>query len=121
MKEKGVLITNEKYYGDRNLIQYYDGLFQNEFRNGKGIYYSSRGTKGDIDSNIYEGLWKNNMKNGTFVVYSGLGGPFPLSDNGVIFKSQYSDSKKITYVEDRDKQEIAVSYTHLTLPTIYSV
>ena len=100
LKDKGVLIIKTKLNRDRELIQYYDGLFQNEMRNGKGIYYSSS------DSNIYEGSWKDDVKNGAFVVYSNFRGDFPLSEKGAVMKTVYDGSKKITYVNDRDKEEV---------------
>ena len=124
LKDKGVLITEEYKVKDLSLNrapeparpaspggpggpsrQYYDGLFQNEMRNGKGIYYSSR------DSNIYEGAWKgDDIKNGAFVVYSNFRGDFPLSEKGTVLRTAYDGSKKITYVNDRDKEEVDQEY-----------
>ncbi len=100
LKGKGVLITKTKSNRDEDLVQYYDGSSQDEMRNGKGIYYSSS------DSNIYEGTWKDDVKNGTFVVYSNFRGDFPLSEKGTVLKTAYDGSKKVTYVNDRDKEEI---------------
>ena len=78
LKDKGVLITEEYRVKDFSFNrQYYDGSFQNELRNGKGIYYSSRDSKDNIDRNIYEGSWKDDVKNGAFVVYSSFRGDFP--------------------------------------------
>jgi hypothetical protein len=102
-KDKGILLTRVKKY-NAEIVQYYEGSFQNEMRNGKGIYYSSL-NKWD-DKKIYDGIWKNDIKNGAFVVYSDFDGNFPISENGVVFKSSYSDTKKITYVNDRNKEEI---------------
>ena len=106
LKDKGVLITEAKSNRDDDLIQYYDGSFQNEMRNGKGIYYSSRDSKDNRDRNIYEGSWKDDVKNGAFVVYSSFRGDFPLSEKGTVLKSVYDETKKITYVNDRDKEEV---------------
>jgi len=100
LKEKGVEITREKlkYYGED--IRYYDGSFQNEMFNGKGIYYSSN------DSNIYEGNWKDGDQNGPFVVYSNFKGVFPISENGIVLKSSYEGFNKITYVNGYTKEEL---------------
>jgi hypothetical protein len=119
LKEKGILITEEYKVKDFSLNrapeparaggpsrQYYDGLFQNEMRNGKGIYYSSRDSKDNSDSNIYEGTWKDDVKNGAFVVYSNFRGDFPLSEKGAVLKTAYNGLERITYVNDRDKEVV---------------
>ena len=72
----------------------------------KGIYYSSRDSKDNRDRNIYEGSWKDDVKNGAFVVYSSFRGDFPLSEKGTVLKSVYDGSEKITYVNDRNKEEM---------------
>jgi hypothetical protein len=106
LKEKGVLLTKTKSNRDRDLVQYYDGSFQNEMRNGKGIYYSSRNTNDSSDTNIYEGSWKDDIKIGQFVVYTNFKGDFRPSEKGTVHKSVYDGTKKITYVNDRDKEEV---------------
>lgn len=104
LKEKGVLIEKSKSNRGSELVQYYDGSFQNEMRNGKGIYYSSRDSNDSSDSNIYEGSWKDDIKNGQFVIYTNFKGDFPLSEKGTVLKTAYDGSKKLTYVNDRDKE-----------------
>jgi len=108
LKDKGVLITKVKSNRDDELVQYYDGSFQNDMRNGKGIYYSSRDSKDNRDRNIYEGSWKDDVKNGAFVVYSVYSSfrDLPLSEKGTVLKSVYDGSEKITYINDRNKEEM---------------
>ena len=98
LKEKGVLITLK--IEDKSVPrparnypegQYYDGAFQNEMKNGKGIYYSD--TNSDIK--IYEGTWKDDIKNGSFVVYSIAKNQFPISENGVVLKIPITIPQKL--------------------------
>ena len=101
LKEKGVEITREKLKSGGEYVTYYDGSYQNEMRNGKGIYYYSSSN----DSNIYEGNWKDGNQNGPFVVYSNFKGVFPISENGIVLKSSYEGFNKITYVNGYTKEE----------------
>ena len=102
LKEKGVQI---KYYKMKNgfyeVSEYYDGQFQNEMRNGKGIYYSSYDKE-----NIYEGIWKDDKKNGAFIVYTYNGNGDSISEKGIVSNSSSMISKKITYVNNTDKVDI---------------
>ena len=96
LKDKGVLVTEAKSYDGKNVIHYYDGKFQNEMRNGKGIYYSSEGKK----NQIFEGNWQNGLKNGDFIVYRGFNGSFPISDKDLVLKSVYESSEKAKFTMD---------------------
>ena len=100
----------------------YEGEWKNDMFNGEGRLVFE-------DGGIYEGEWKNDRKHG-------LG---RLTDHdgkkhiGYFFEDEFLGFPSDTYILDNveltdDLREwgfrnvsISVSYTHLTLPTIYSV
>lgn len=107
LKDKGTLYTKvKKYSNDKETTEYYKGVFVNEKRNGKGIYFTSGNDKYSKETKIYEGVWKEGIKNGKFIVYNGYNGDYPISEDGVISKSVYEKSSKVIFINDRDKEEI---------------
>ncbi len=102
LKVNGLWTIKTNANEESALDQYYEGQFQNEMINGKGIYYSV-----EDSTKIYEGIWNEGyVKNGSFTVYSGFTKNFPISEKGIILKSSYKSFKKVVYINDRDKEEI---------------